>query len=62
MNLNVMLPEKIKRENDVQAAGWDELNACITACRLCPRLVEWREHVAAVKRRAYADWDYWGKP
>lgn len=31
-------------------------------CRLCDRLVEWREEVARVKRRAYLDWDYWGKP
>ena len=32
------------------------------ACRLCPRLVEYRERVAREKRRAYLDWDYWGKP
>jgi uracil-DNA glycosylase len=34
----------------------------VVACRRCPRLVEWREAVAHKKRRAYADWDYWGKP
>lgn len=34
----------------------------ITACRACPRLVEWREEVARTKRRAYLDWEYWGKP
>ncbi len=34
----------------------------ITLCRRCPRLVAWREEVARVKRRAYLDWDYWGKP
>jgi uracil-DNA glycosylase len=34
----------------------------ITACRRCPRLVAWREEVAHTKRRAYLDWDYWGKP
>jgi len=32
------------------------------SCRLCPRLVGWREEVARVKRRAYRDEDYWGKP
>src|SRR6202162_3529969 len=32
------------------------------ACRLCPRLVEYRERVAREKRRAYLDWEYWGKP
>ena len=34
----------------------------ILSCRKCPRLVEWREKVAREKRRAYQDWDYWGKP
>lgn len=38
------------------------LNAEIIACRKCPRLVEWREEVARVKRKAYKDHDYWGKP
>jgi Uracil-DNA glycosylase len=28
----------------------------------CPRLVVYREEVARVKRRAYLDWEYWGKP
>jgi uracil-DNA glycosylase family 4 len=40
----------------------DSLNEEIIACRKCPRLVEWREEVARVKRRAYLDQDYWGKP
>jgi len=34
----------------------------IIACRKCPRLVEWREEVARVKRKAYLDQEYWGKP
>jgi uracil-DNA glycosylase family 4 len=34
----------------------------ITACRLCPRLVTWRELVAQEKKREFRDWDYWGKP
>lgn len=34
----------------------------IENCCLCPRLREHCERVAAVKRRAYRDWDYWGKP
>jgi uracil-DNA glycosylase len=40
----------------------DELDAAVIDCRACPRLVAWREQVAAEKRRAYADWDYWGRP
>ena len=38
------------------------LNAEIISCRKCPRLVEWREEVARVKRKAYMDQEYWGKP
>ena len=38
------------------------LNAEIADCRRCPRLVEWREAVAADKRAAYLDWEYWGRP
>jgi uracil-DNA glycosylase len=38
------------------------LNEEIVACRKCPRLVKYREKVAREKRRAYCEWDYWGKP
>lgn len=31
-------------------------------CRRCPRLVAWRERVAAEKRRAYRAETYWGRP
>lgn len=41
---------------------WERLHHKIITCRLCPRLVAWREEVAQTKRRAYRDWDYWGKP
>jgi uracil-DNA glycosylase family 4 len=39
-----------------------QLSKEVVACRACPRLVAWRERVAREKRRAYRDWDYWGKP
>ncbi|MBI4466101.1 MAG: uracil-DNA glycosylase [Acidobacteria bacterium] len=38
------------------------LNRLIIACRKCPRLTRYREQVAREKRRAYRDWDYWGRP
>jgi uracil-DNA glycosylase family 4 len=41
---------------------WERLNHEIETCRLCPRLVAWREQVAQQKRRAFMDFDYWGKP
>lgn len=40
----------------------DALNTELLTCRRCPRLVAWREEVARTKRRAYRDWEYWGKP
>ena len=43
-------------------ANFEALNKDIIACRKCPRLVAWREEVAATKRKAYQEWDYWGKP
>jgi uracil-DNA glycosylase family 4 len=38
------------------------LNREVIACTRCPRLVAYREQIAREKRRAYRDWDYWGKP
>ncbi len=34
----------------------------VTNCRKCPRLVDYLANVARVKRRAYRDWSYWGRP
>ncbi len=43
-------------------AGLRKLTAKIVACRRCPRLVEYRQRVASEKRRAFRDWEYWGRP
>jgi uracil-DNA glycosylase family 4 len=43
-------------------SGLAELDAEIVRCRACPRLVAWREEVARVKRRAFMDQEYWGRP
>src|SRR4051794_31841539 len=40
----------------------DELTDRVSVCRACPRLVTWREEVAAEKRAAFRDEDYWGRP
>ncbi|MDX2529851.1 uracil-DNA glycosylase [Streptomyces europaeiscabiei] len=42
--------------------GLAALDARISGCRACPRLVEWREEVARTKRAAFADQEYWGRP
>jgi uracil-DNA glycosylase len=34
----------------------------IVGCHKCPRLVQWREEVAVVKRKSYENEKYWGKP
>jgi uracil-DNA glycosylase family 4 len=44
------------------ARSLDELNAQVTECNRCSRLREHCQSVAAVRRRAYAEWEYWGRP
>ena len=39
-----------------------ELDARVSVCAACPRLVRWREQVATEKRAAFADQPYWGRP
>jgi uracil-DNA glycosylase len=43
-------------------ANFTSLQDNIVQCRKCPRLTAWREEVAAVKRKAYREEEYWGKP
>jgi uracil-DNA glycosylase family 4 len=38
------------------------LDELVTTCRACPRLVAWREAVAAAPRASYAGQTYWGRP
>ncbi|KRE29309.1 hypothetical protein ASG82_27240 [Mycobacterium sp. Soil538] len=44
------------------AATLTQLDAEVSVCRACPRLVSWREEVATVKRKSFADQPYWGRP
>ena len=46
----------------VMSSLLSRLNEEVVVCRLCPRLVAYREQVAREKRRAYRDCEYWGKP
>jgi uracil-DNA glycosylase len=41
---------------------WCQHHEQVINCRRCPRLVAWREEVARTRRRAYLDWEYWGRP
>jgi uracil-DNA glycosylase family 4 len=42
--------------------SWTALNKRIVACEKCPRLRAYCRQVATDKRRAFADWTYWGRP
>jgi uracil-DNA glycosylase family 4 len=48
--------------NPPQMESWEELNSQIVTCEACPRLVAYRQEVARTKRRAFRDWEYWGRP
>ncbi|MBP2192829.1 uracil-DNA glycosylase [Nocardia goodfellowii] len=39
-----------------------DLDAAVSDCRACPRLVAWREQVAQDKRAAFRSETYWGRP
>jgi uracil-DNA glycosylase len=45
-----------------EAATLATLNARIVSCELCPRLRAHCTEVARTRRRAYVDWEYWGRP
>jgi uracil-DNA glycosylase family 4 len=51
---------QVRRLAGVDALG--ELEARVSVCSACPRLVTWREDVAATKRASFADQPYWGRP
>jgi uracil-DNA glycosylase len=50
-----------KRTTD-PAAALAAINAEVVDCRLCPRLVAWREEVAANPRSSFRSEEYWGRP
>jgi uracil-DNA glycosylase family 4 len=45
-----------------EAATLAVLNSQIVACELCPRLRAHCTEIARTRRRAYMDWEYWGRP
>jgi uracil-DNA glycosylase family 4 len=44
------------------AYSLERLSKLIEECRLCPRLVEYREIIATKKTKRFKDWTYWGRP
>jgi uracil-DNA glycosylase len=47
---------------DEKEMNWQEHLSRVVGCRKCQRLVDWREEVARTRRRAFMDWEYWGRP
>lgn len=45
-----------------QSRSLPALDARVSVCRACPRLVSWREQVATTKRAAFRGQQYWGRP
>ncbi|MGE0377196.1 MAG: uracil-DNA glycosylase [Planctomycetaceae bacterium] len=43
-------------------SAWEALNREIVRCDRCPRLRNHCRTVAQTKRRAFEDWEYWGRP
>nr|BFE76472.1 hypothetical protein GCM10020092_097730 [Actinoplanes digitatis] len=59
------VPSRTPQEVAAHAAAAADLpavDAGVADCFACPRLVAWREEVAAVKRASFRDQDYWGRP
>jgi uracil-DNA glycosylase family 4 len=50
------------RDLAADAPALTDLVARQSVCRACPRLVTWREQVAAVRRRSFQAERYWGRP
>jgi uracil-DNA glycosylase family 4 len=48
--------------NRAQTVSLRALQQEVAGCRLCPRLVEWREKVASSPRASFAGQSYWGRP
>jgi uracil-DNA glycosylase family 4 len=53
---------ELPKSRDSGAGAFIMLNRHVVECQRCPRLVSHCREVAITKRRAYLDWDYWGKP
>jgi uracil-DNA glycosylase family 4 len=52
----------LSRTPAADSSALTELVDEIVACRLCPRLVAWRERVATEKVTRFASETYWGRP
>ncbi|WP_304941218.1 uracil-DNA glycosylase [Streptacidiphilus neutrinimicus] len=58
------MPDRVTepREEAPKARDLAGLDAAVSRCYACPRLVAWREEAGRVRRRSFADHDYWALP
>ena len=63
---NRMSKATITNSDSIERASANErllaLNRQVVECRICPRLVNYRESVAKIKKKQFLSWNYWGKP
>jgi len=59
--MSVRTPQEVST-HAAQAPDLPGLDAQVTDCFACPRLVAWREKVAVERRAAFRDQEYWGRP
>jgi uracil-DNA glycosylase family 4 len=45
-----------------KASPLEAIEASVISCGRCPELRAYAARIAVEKRRAYAEWEYWGKP
>jgi uracil-DNA glycosylase family 4 len=51
-----------RAERQLPLRSIDQIHQQVVSCQRCRRLREYCTDVAAVRRRAFAQWDYWGRP
>lgn len=56
------LDPDLNAPSDTPASGFYILHSRIVACKLCPRLRGYCAQIAQTRRRAYREWEYWGRP
>lgn len=52
----------MSKRTSAHNSAWETLNRQIVGCDKCPRLRAFCRQIAAEKRRAFRDWEYWGQP
>src|SRR5712691_5116622 len=60
--IGVTYPGPLEVSSPVARQRFPDLNKEVVECRVCPRLVTYRESVARVKKKQFLNWNYWGRP